>query len=144
MERTRPGQPEDALACATILNDWVDARPWMPRVHTRQDVEGFYRRTIFAKRKVWVVGDPVAGFLALDVGEGMVTALYVARTGQGLGRALLDCAKRQCDALELWTFQANEGARRFYMREGFLEVRRTDGDNEERLPDVLLRWERGA
>lgn len=144
MEQPRPGRPQDAIACATIVNDWIDTRPWMPRVHTRRDVEAFYRDFVFARRRVWVVGDPVAGFMALDSGEGVVTALYVARTGQGLGRILLDHAKRGRDALDLWTFQANEGARRFYAREGFIEVRRTDGDNEEGLPDVLLRWERGA
>jgi putative acetyltransferase len=46
------------------------------------------------------------------------------------------------DRLSLWTFQANEGARRFYAREGFAEVRMTEGDNEEGLPDVLLEWVR--
>ena len=34
----------------------------------------------------------------------------------------------------------NEGARRFYGREGFVEVGGTPGDNEEGLPDVLLAW----
>jgi hypothetical protein len=40
----------------------------------------------------------------------------------------------------LWTFVANAGARRFYAREGFVEARRTEGENEEGLPDVLLTW----
>ena len=138
----RPGKPDDAVACAAILNDWIDDRPWMPRIHTHAAVEAFYRDFVFQKRQVWVAGDPVAGFMALDPEQDMVTALYVAKPGQGIGRALLDHAKRGRDALELWTFVANEGARRFYAREGFSEVRRTDGDNEESLPDVLLRWER--
>jgi chorismate mutase len=41
----------------------------------------------------------------------------------------------------LWVFESNEGARRFYTRHGFLELRRTDGsENEERAPDLELAW----
>ena len=43
--------------------------------------------------------------------------------------------------LRLWTFASNTGAQRFYARHGFVEVRRTDGrDNEERAPDVLYAY----
>ncbi|MEO1680572.1 MAG: GNAT family N-acetyltransferase [Pseudomonadota bacterium] len=139
--RLRQGVAEDAPACAAILNSWIDATPWMPRVHPADDVVRHYREDVFAKRVVWVAGDPVLGFLALDTETGLVTALYVGAPGQGIGTALLDRAKESRSELELWTFVANEGARRFYAREGFGEVRRTEGDNEERLPDILFRWE---
>ncbi len=138
----RRGVPDDAPACAAILNAWIDDRDWMPRVHTPEEVEAFYKDFVFVHREVWVSGVPVDGFMALDPEANMVTALYVARSGEGIGRRLLDHAKAGRSALELWTFVANEGARRFYAREGFREVRQTPGDNEEGLPDVLLRWER--
>lgn len=138
----RRAVPEDAGACAAMKNDWIDTSDWMSRIHDADDVECHYRDFIFAKRDVWVTGDPVAGFLALDVDCAEVTALFVARPGHGVGKALLDHAKADRDHSELWTFMANEGARRFYAREGFFEVRRTVGENEEGLPDVLLRWER--
>lgn len=137
----RPGRPEDANTCADILNAWIDTRDWMPRVHSEEGVRAFYRDFVFVERQVWVVGDPVAGFLAMDQAGAMVTALYVATPGRGIGKTLLDNAKSGRDRLELWTFVANEAARRFYAREGFVEVRQTPGDNEEGLPDVLLRWE---
>ncbi|MEM9032358.1 MAG: GNAT family N-acetyltransferase [Pseudomonadota bacterium] len=114
----------------------------MPRVHSRAEVDAFYAEVVFARQDVRVAGDPVLGFMALDADRSMVTALYVATPGYGIGRALLRHAKAGRDALELWTFQANGPARRFYAREGFYEIRRTEGDNEEGLPDVLLRWER--
>ena len=39
--------------------------------------------------------------------------------------------------VNLWTFQRNTGARRFYERNGFIAVDLTDGaSNEEREPDV--------
>ena len=138
----RRGTPEDAPAAAAIMNDWIDGRDWMPRVHTPEEVEAFYRDFVFAKREVWVIGDPVQAFMSLDVEGDMVMALYVAVPGQGLGKALLDHAKAGRRVLGLWTFQANEDARRFYAREGFREVEFTEGDNEEGLPDVRLRWER--
>ncbi|MDJ0639200.1 MAG: hypothetical protein QNJ20_10215 [Paracoccaceae bacterium] len=138
----RPGRPEDAEACADILNDWIDAREWMPRIHTRDDVLAFYRDFVFQEREVWVVEEPVEGFMALDRQAACVTALYTSNPGRGHGKRLLDHAKSGRNRLELWTFQANGGARRFYAREGFREVKETAGENEEGLPDVLLRWDR--
>ncbi len=138
----RRSVPEDAVACAAILNDWIDDRDWMPRVHSREEVEAFYRDFVLQRREVWVAGDPVAGFIGLNRETDEVTTLYVAEPGRGVGKALLDHAKAGRQALELWTFVANEGARRFYAREGFVEIRETPGDNEEGLPDVLLRWDR--
>jgi len=44
--------------------------------------------------------------------------------------------------LELWCFQANERARRFYEARGFHAIRFADGgDNEEWMPDIRCRWE---
>ncbi len=138
----RRAVPEDAVACAAIINAWIDSRDWMPRVHTPDEVEAFYRDFVFQKREVWVSGEPVLGYMTLDPEAGEVKALYTATPGQGRGKALLDHAKVGREALELWTFVANDGARRFYAREGFEEIKETDGDNEEGLPDVLLRWDR--
>ncbi|WP_430449105.1 N-acetyltransferase family protein [Rhodophyticola sp.] len=140
----RPGRREDAVACADMVNGWIDDRYWMPRVHTPDEVRDFYRDVVFERRTVWVTGDPIRGFLAMDEDAELVTALYVATPGQGIGRRLLNVAKARRDRLELWTFVANRGARDFYRREGFREIRQTDGSNEEGLPDVLLRWERAG
>ena len=63
------------------------------------------------------------------------------RAGSGIGAALVAAAKAMNPAgLTLWTFVANERRRAFYAAQGFVELRRTDGDNEERLPDILLAW----
>ncbi|MGI9390361.1 MAG: GNAT family N-acetyltransferase [Boseongicola sp.] len=137
----RSGQHQDAVICAKIRNDWTDGEGWVPRIHTRNDVVRHYQDFVFAKRQVWVTGQPVDGFVVLDVDESEVTSLYVATPGQGIGKALLDFVKERHRELTLWTFVANTAARRFYRREGFHEVCRTDGDNEEGLPDVFLRWE---
>ena len=130
----------DAEVLGGVLQDWLDATPWMPRLHHRAATVGFLRGLI--ERQVVRTGTLTGGvgFLARRGVE--VDALYLApgARGSGLGRALLDEAKTGRH-LVLWTFQANRGARRFYAREGFLEVKRTDGAaNEARLPDVRLEW----
>jgi len=75
-------------------------------------------------------------------------ALAAADTwrGRGLGDRFVALAKqRRPDGLELWTFQVNGPARRFYERHGFVAVERTDGrDNEEQEPDIRYVWRPGT
>jgi GNAT superfamily N-acetyltransferase len=135
---------DDMPACAAIFNHWVDETGWMPRVHDHEDVVRHYRESVYADNEVIVAesGGAVAAFLALSR-DGFVTALYIDRPHRrrGFGKLLLDRAKeRHPGGLRLWTFAANAEAQRFYRREGFIEERRTAGDNEEGLPDILLRW----
>ena len=62
--------------------------------------------------------------------------------GRGLGDRMLALADdRGGGSIQLWTYQVNSGARRFYERQGFTVAQTTDGaSNEQRLPDV--RYER--
>jgi GNAT superfamily N-acetyltransferase len=113
-------------------------------VHDDDDVRGYFASHIVGTCELWVAEHEgaLAGILVLD-GD-FVDQLYVepGLTGRGIGSALLAVAKRERpQGLRLWAFQSNTGARRFYERHGFLEVRRTDGaDNEERAPDVLYAY----
>lgn len=140
----RPALPSDMAECAAIHSAWIDATPWMPRVHPLSDMERYYRESVFGTAEVIVAeaAGEVVGFLVLSP-EGFVSALYLRSTarGQGIGSRLIAAAKERLPTgLSLWTFEANMDARRFYGRHGFIERRRTDGDNEEGLPDVLLQW----
>jgi GNAT superfamily N-acetyltransferase len=64
--------------------------------------------------------------------------------GRGIGGALLQVAKSVFGSLQLWTFQRNDKARRFYQARGFQLIRETDGaENEEKEPAALYRWTRG-
>jgi GNAT superfamily N-acetyltransferase len=85
----------------------------------------------------------LAGFIAWQ--EGWVDHLYVdpQHHGRGIGRALLDEAKADQPHLNLWVFQVNHRARRFYERQGFTLAEETDGSgNEEREPDARYVWSR--
>ncbi|MHA3915266.1 GNAT family N-acetyltransferase [Halovulum sp. GXIMD14793] len=138
--RLRPARPVDADPCARILADWIAETPWMPRLHTPTEDINFMLVKIRTHRVTIAESDDVLGFLTLETDY--VSALYVssAARSQGIGKRLLDDAKSRAPRLSLWTFQANMPARRFYLREGFEEARRTEDDNEEKMPDVEYVW----
>lgn len=138
--KVRPALPSDAFACAAIHHAWIENTSWMPKLHRLEDVQRFYSDHLLPETRVFVVGNPPDAYMSLDRGS-CITALYCARPGQGLGKALLDNAKSLAQSLSLWTFDANTNAQRFYEREGFKAIRRTDGDNEEGLPDILYQWD---
>ncbi|WP_375261044.1 GNAT family N-acetyltransferase [Palleronia sp.] len=136
----RPARASDAPALAAILSDWIDRTDWMPRIHTRDEDRGFLSYLI-ASATVTVASRAgrAIGFLARRGDE--IPALYVASPGEGTGTLLLQHSQAtRPGGFRLWTFRANTGARRFYARHGFRPLRATEGDNEEKLPDVLLHW----
>ena len=115
-----------------------------PTLHTLEETFAFYRE-VFVRGPIWgmFAGDRLLGHIALK--PGWIEHLFVEPTehGRGIGRALLDVAKREQRDLQLWTFQANTRARRFYEAAGFLAQEFTDGaGNEEKQPDVRYRWQR--
>ncbi len=143
MPAVREASFGDMAVCADIFNDWVDETPWMPRVHSRTDVTGYYEDIVFKQQQVWVVDVEGSNFGFLSATDDFVTALYLHRDarGRGFGKMLLDHVKLNGSAkLSLWAFEANTKAPAFYRREGFVEVRRTTGENEEGLPDILFCW----
>lgn len=113
-------------------------------LHGPDEDREYFGRVIFAENRVWVaeVGEAVAGFIAFA--NGWLNHLYVASEFQslGVGSKLLAIAKRLNPSLQLWVFQANLPAIRFYERRGFRVVERTDGSgNEARKPDLRMRWD---
>jgi GNAT superfamily N-acetyltransferase len=117
----------------------------LPTVHTDDEVRWFIVERVIPCMETWVAVDSegqVVGMLVLD--GAWVDQLYVepTLTGRGIGAELLDLAKRERPAgLRLWAFEANLGARRFYERHHFSARDRTDGDNEQGVPDVLYVWD---
>ncbi len=118
-----------------------------PPAHPDEEVLAWFRDVVLPNREVWVADadGAVIGVLVLE-GD-WVDQLYVdpAWSARGVGSSLIAIAKQERpDGLRLWTFQANQGARRFYERHGFVATDTTDGDNEERAPDVRYEWPRRA
>jgi len=147
--------PRDRLRLAhcadsrSVADLWLRSRkasfPANPAtIHDDEDVREYFGAVVFEEMEVWVIERPERGIIALmALSPGWVEHLHVEPelTGHGLGSCLLDVAKeRGQGGLDLWTFQSNLGARRFYERHGFVEVATTDGDNEEGEPDVRYHW----
>ena len=133
----------EVAALGRILSDWIDETPWMPRLHSREEDRAFVADLIRTGGvSVARAGETPLGFLFEE--GGLLGAFYLVREmrGQGIGKRLLDAVKADHGRVDLWTFEANQGAVRFYAREGFVEVERTRGDNAERLADVRMRWQR--
>lgn len=138
----RKAENDDAHAAGAIVYQFQQGTNWMPKLYTLEEVTMFCR-TMIERGWVTVAKDQgrVVGFLARDRVE--VCSLYLADgiRGRGFGRALLAEAKAASPQLLLRTFEANTAARRFYHRQGFIEIGRGDGStNEEGLPDIFLQW----
>ena len=143
----RPVGPGDVDALTSLLLEAREAAfPAMPRpVHPPDEVREWMARHLDEPGcELWLAEQDArpAAFLLLE--DAWVHSLYVAPAllGRGIGSLLLDLAKsRRPRRLGLWVFESNVRALRFYRRHGFVEVRRTDGsDNEERAPDVEMTW----
>jgi GNAT superfamily N-acetyltransferase len=144
----RPASPSDADPVAVVARRSREAAmPWLPDLHTPDEDLAFFASQL-ATHHAWValVDGRVAGFGI--AGEGWLHHLYVEPQlrGRGLGSALLVEAKQVYPVgLYLWVFERNHAARSFYAARGFVDVKRTDGSgNEEKEPDVLMRWPSAA
>ncbi|MGF6309341.1 GNAT superfamily N-acetyltransferase [Bradyrhizobium sp. i1.8.4] len=122
-----------------------DALPWLAGLRTPDEDRWFYRERTFAACALWGAfdGEAMSGVIAFH--DDWIAQLYVlsAAQGRGIGSALLAIAKQRADRLQLWTFQRNARARRFYEARGFAAVEGTDGSrNEEKEPDLRYLWTR--
>src|SRR5262245_39292583 len=92
------------------------ALPWIKVLHTPEEDRWFFRQYVFKTCQLWGYFEEgeLAGFIAFR--EGWIDHLYVLPTSQhcGIGSALLQVAQRITCNLNLWTFQRNTIARRFY------------------------------
>jgi len=132
-------------AAAVHRASFDDALPWLAGLRTPAEDRAFYRTEVLSLCQVWGAErqSKLVGIIAFR--EGWIDQLYVlpAAQGHGVGSDLLEIAQSAFSMLNLWTFQRNQRARRFYELNGFAAVRETDGSsNEEKEPDVLYRWQR--
>lgn len=141
----RRARSDDADAASTIMVDarHASAPAIPPSVHSDDETRVWFRQVVLAQCDVWVADEAghIRGVMVLSAG--WIEQLYLAPgwTGRGIGARLVRHAQDLAvGPLELWTFASNLGAARFYERHGFVQVDRTDGDNEEGEPDIRYRW----
>ncbi|RDI68492.1 GNAT family N-acetyltransferase [Nocardia pseudobrasiliensis] len=135
----------DAAAVAEVwIRSFDAALPTVRRPRDDDRIRDWFVHNVVPTRETWVAEarDAVVGVMVLHNGE--LDQLYLDPDwrGRGIGDRLIAVAKERCPGgLELWTFQVNTPAQRFYERHGFVESFRTDGsENEEREPDIRYVW----
>jgi GNAT superfamily N-acetyltransferase len=140
----RRAGPADAGAVADVYLAAFAATYDFPLAHTDDQVRAWLAEEVVPRQETWVAEGRggVVAMMVLD--DAMIDQLYVepAWHGRGIGGRLVELAKeRRPRGLDLYTFQVNARACRFYERHGFVAVALGDGSgNEERQPDVLYRW----
>jgi GNAT superfamily N-acetyltransferase len=141
----RRAEPEDAAAAAEVwLASFRSALPTVRLVHSDDEVREWIARELVAQHETWVadVDGEVVGLMALR--DDWIEQLYLRPDWRrrGLGPRFVALAKeRSPGGLQLWCFQVNEPASRFYERNGFVPAELTDGaGNEEHEPDIRFEW----
>lgn len=137
---------EDAADAARLHRASFEERlPWLAGLHTPEEDRAFYENVVFDECEVWGAfeGDVLIAFVAFR--QDWIDQFYVLpeHQGRGVGSALLAIAQSRFPRLQLWTFQKNAAARRFYEGRGFRVAEESDGlRNEEREPDMRYVWQR--
>ena len=143
--------PAESQIITALVAVWRVARAdrlqFLTDLHSSDEDRAYLSGTVLPSNEVWVATceSAVAGFIAF--GHGWVNQLYVAPAfqGRGVGTKLLSIAMRSSPTLQLWAFEANLPAVRFYERRGFRVVERTDGSsNEAKRPDLRMLWDADA
>lgn len=144
---------EDSDGIATVL---IESRrvflPFAPSAHPAHEVRLWVRNTLLQTQTVavWEEEESIVAVLATytELAGSWISHLYVAPgwNGRGIGTKLLQYAHAALTKpIQLYCFQENSGARRFYERNGYKPVQFSDGhDNEEKCPDVLYVYQADA
>jgi len=138
--------PENAQDVFQIFQSARGQMTYLPHLHTEEDTRKFIYGLV-DNGTVYVAKNEkdVLGFI--EVSNNFINHLYISPNyqGHGVGKKLLDFAKgKNPDGLSLWVFEENDGAIKFYEREGFklMEKREINPDNEEHLPDRKYFWKK--
>lgn len=131
----------DARGCAAVVHGWITATDWMPDGPGLEALETLFETGI-PKRDLWVIGNPVAGYLSLEDETSLIHGLYTATPGQGVGKILMDQVKQGRETLQLWTHEPNKAAHRFYHREGFEVVERKPEGRGDGVAELRMEWHR--
>jgi GNAT superfamily N-acetyltransferase len=140
----RPVVQEDMIYCASIINDWIDETPWMPREKSRREIEDIYGEALANGREGYVAEcGEIQGYTLFQRKEQFLRVLYVKRgwRKRGIGQLLLDAVKRELpEGFELTCYQPNTSAQDFYRRNGFVEVGMEPLEHPESVPELIFRW----
>jgi len=140
--RIRPYVPADEAACLDIWHAASRVGHSFLGEETLAGQRDVVRTVYLVHAENWIAerDGRVLGFMGLL--KAHVGGLFVAPTchGTGVGRALIDHAFALKGPLTVEVYAANECARAFYARCGFVEIGRKPTDDEGRPFPLVRLW----
>jgi chorismate mutase/GNAT superfamily N-acetyltransferase len=123
----------------------ASAAPGHPlETRTRDEIHDWIDSFLDRPGELWLAcrDDDVLGFLLMRGSWLSMLFVHPDRPARGVGAALMDLAKAlRPQGFGLRVYQANERAREFYRRHGFVELESTDGSSyHDGEPDVQMAW----
>jgi putative acetyltransferase len=127
----------------TLFAIWLQAVRATHLFLSEADIDfysGLVRTEYLPEALLWVIvddADQPLGFMGMT--EDKIDALFVApeQHGKGLGRALVEYARRMTPKLSVDVNEQNEAARSFYRHMGFREVSRSERDDQGRAFPIV-------
>lgn len=143
VELRRAGPADIAAVAALFDRSTSQALPFLAKLHTLDEDRAHFAGFLDTGRITLAEDDEgLLGFVVET--DGHIHHLYLDPPARrrGVGTLLLADVKTRQRRIDLWCFAQNLAGLAFYAAQGFVERRRTEGDNEQGLPDVLLEWQR--
>jgi len=134
----------DAEEIVAIFEPSFALFDFLPKLHTHEENLAWFTNALReGEGEGYILG---RGFALLSGDELSHLFVHPDAIGTGIGHALFEHVKGcRPGGFDLWVFQQNERARRFYEAHGAVAVEFTDGSaNEEKTPDVRYRWTPGS
>lgn len=126
-----------------VMKIWLDtntkAHDFIPQNYWQNNYEEVKRMLPEAEIFVYENNHKIQGFIGLM--DHYIAGIFIDSEcqSQGIGKALLDQAKKFYSDLSLQVYKNNEGAVRFYVREGFTLVREQMDENTGET-ELVMEW----
>jgi ribosomal protein S18 acetylase RimI-like enzyme len=126
-----------------VMKIWLDtntnAHDFIPKNYWQNNYEEVERMLPEAEIFVYENNHKIQGFIGLM--DHYIAGIFIDSECQskGIGKALLDQAKKIRSDLSLQVYKNNEGAVRFYVREGFTVVREQVDENTGET-ELVMEW----
>ncbi|MHC1684178.1 MAG: N-acetyltransferase [Clostridiaceae bacterium] len=116
-----------------LSHNFIDRRYWLDNFEEVKEM--MPKATIY----VYEQNGDIQGFIGLV--EGFVAGIFVASDFQsrGIGKLLLDYSKSKHNELALCVYKKNNGALRFYLREGFTISAEQVDENTDEI-EFAMKW----
>lgn len=129
----------DAVMCLWLTAN-TQAHAFIPSGYWHSCMEQVHSALLRAQVLVYERAGEIYGFIGMQ--KDYIAGLFVERNwrSHGIGHELLRAVKAQHKTLTLSVYEQNEGAMRFYKREGFVVVR-TQPDMDTGAIEAVMVWE---